>query len=375
MKIFRSGAYETLYDLPLTIDWLLTLRCNYRCSYCFHYGKGRPPQLSFSTFGQLKNAVDNIASLNRPYYNVQLSGGEPTLHPHFFDLINLLQRNLRDRLNYIRLPLNGSRNLNFYEKLLDVAKSTYLSTIISIHTEHVNMEHMIELIENLSEHLNLTFALMFNPARREEVHLIYDILFEFRKKYRFTLNVNLLYDGDRVDSRYTPEDFEWHKNSIAKFQTLINVLSSKFPPAKAPKHSMRVFSDIELDGERKIIESEPYSSNRNFNYTNGLLTFTGMYCVANSAVLSIQENGLCRGMVCGADPFICNIYEENSFKAVQDNLIHAVQCPFELCGCGHNDLCPKFSSPLEAARFIEIAREKQKALFAEYDAAHSTQTN
>ena len=315
-------------------------------------------------------------SLNRPWYNVVLSGGEPTLHPHFFDIINLLHETLKERLNRLRIFSNGSRNLNFYEKIADVAKSMYMQMRISIHTEHVNMEHIIELIENLSERLDLTFPLMFNPARREEVHLIYDILFELRKKYQFSIHISLLRDGDHIDSRYTQEDLFWHKESTVKFRALENVFASKFPPKQNPMHSFHVFSDIELDGERKVLERD-YDNffERELNYTNGLLTFTGMWCVANPAVLSIQENGLCRGMVCGADPFICNIYEENSFKAVQDNLIHAVQCPFELCGCGHNDLCPKFSSPLEAARFIEIAREKQKALFAEYDAAHSTQTN
>ena len=45
MKIFRTGAYESFYDMPLKVNWSLTKRCNYRCSYCFHYGKGKntPP--------------------------------------------------------------------------------------------------------------------------------------------------------------------------------------------------------------------------------------------------------------------------------------------------------------------------------------------
>lgn len=40
MKIFRTGAYENFYDMPLKVIWHITGRCNYRCTYCFHYGRG-----------------------------------------------------------------------------------------------------------------------------------------------------------------------------------------------------------------------------------------------------------------------------------------------------------------------------------------------
>ena len=51
MKILRCGAYESFYDMPLAIDWMLTKRCNYRCSYCFHYGYGKtPPPLAVLYF-------------------------------------------------------------------------------------------------------------------------------------------------------------------------------------------------------------------------------------------------------------------------------------------------------------------------------------
>ena len=88
-----------------------------------------------------------------------------------------------------------------------------------------------------------------------------------------------------------------------------------------------------------------------------------MYCIAHAAVLSIQEDGKCRGMVCSADPFLCNIYEENAFQAVHDRMIHAVQCPMNICGCNTNDWIPKFSSREEAMHFMEVVDAKQKALF------------
>ena len=45
MKIIKVGGRECFTDLPIDVHFILTLQCNYRCSYCFQYGKGKntPP--------------------------------------------------------------------------------------------------------------------------------------------------------------------------------------------------------------------------------------------------------------------------------------------------------------------------------------------
>ena len=372
MKIFRTGAYESFYDLPIKVDWILTRRCNYRCSYCFIYGKGKlaPPPMPFATLTQLKAAVDNIASLNRPWYNVTLSGGEPTLHPHISDLVVMLHENLKERLNWLEIITNGSRNKDFYESIADVSKLAPISLTISIHTDHVDMTHILELIEKLSRNVRIHFSLMFNPAKLEEVYLIYDILFEYRKKFPFLMNVATLRDGDRLDPRYTKEDLIWQEKAIERFKSLVNAISATVPPPKQLKRVMHIFHDIEDNGERKIIETE----NRMLNFTNGLIEFNNMHCIAHASVLRIHENGACRGMICNADPCICNVYEENAIKAVRDKLIHAVKCPLNICGCSGNDHIPKFSSLSEAKRFMQVVADKQDALFKDYDETYSAKT-
>lgn len=361
MKIFRAGSHEALYDMPIEINWDLTRRCNYRCSYCFIYGRGKtpPPQLPFSTLAQLKAAVDNIASLNRPWYNVTFSGGEPTIHPHLIDLIHLFHEKLQERLNHLVIISNGSRNENVYKKLAELSKSINLELLISIHTDHVDMAHILELIENLSHNIAIHFALMFNPAKREEVHLIYDIMYEYRKKFPFGMGIDILRDGDHIDPRYTQEDFAWQKTATEKFAALEAGVAINFPPAKQPEHKLRLFHDLEIDGERKIIETTNFDP----NYTNGLADFRGMYCIANTTNLRIEETGLCRGLICYLPPNTCNIYEKGSLKAARKDLIRAVICSRKLCGCENANFVPKFSSRLEAARFIKIVDDKQQALF------------
>lgn len=367
MKIFRTGAHENLYDLPISINWGFTSQCNYRCTYCFDYGTRRGggvniQQVPFSSLEQIKIAVKNIASLNRPCYNVTFGGGEPTIHPHLSDAISLLHENLGDRLNNVLIISNGSRNKILYQKIAEFSKYIPFTLLISIHTDHAETEHICELIENLSDKVTLTFSLMFNPAKRERVYSIHKTLIEYRKKFPFSMRVVLLREDDKLDPRYNKDDIEWQQVANKHFKEVAESAHVKFEPSVKPKHTRHLFYDIEHNGKRMIGEENDH----NLKLTNGLLRFKGMFCTAHAAVLRIEPGGLCKGMVCGADPCICNIFQENSLLANRDKLIHLIRCPYELCGCSVNDAIPKFASVEEAIRFAEVVREKQNALFDAY---------
>lgn len=321
-----------------------------------------PPPLPFPTLAQFKTAVNNIVLLNRPWYNVTLGGGEPTIHPHIFELISMLHDKLGERLNRILIISNGSRNKSLYGRIVDLAKSANILILISIHTDHVEMKHILELIENLSSDIELSFALMFNPDKREMVHEIYDNMIDYRKKFQFYMKIDTLRDGDRIDPRYTPEDFAWQKNAIANFAAVARNFNSKFPERKKLKHLIQVFRDIEDNNEVKSVNA----GDRNLEFNKGLFQFKNMYCVAHSSVLRIEETGDCRGMVCGADPFIGNIYKEDFFEKIYGKLIHFVKCDRQHCGCSVNDCIPKFASEKDAKKFVEFAQKRQMDLFDEY---------
>ena len=315
--------------------------------------------MPFSTLDQLKAAVNNIASLNRPWYDIIFTGGEPTIHPHIVDLIYLLQDALKDRLNEIIVISNCSRNEELYNNIAEISKKIPIRMQLSIHTDHVEMDHVLKLIENLSGNVNFFFNLMFNPAKREMVHEIYDTLYKYRKRFLFRLSIATIRKGDAIDPRYVQEDFIWQQESQNKFDKLCDEVKLNIPAPREKKRKMRMFHEVVDNGEIKIVETKRFSK----NLTNGLSDFSGMYCIANTANLRIEENGLCRGMICQLVPNICNIYQEGALKAVRDKLIHAVQCTRKCCGCPTSNLIPKFAIPAEALRFMEVVKAKQDALF------------
>lgn len=365
MKILKTGAKECFEDLPLLVNWSLTTNCNYRCSYCFIYGKGKnpPPPTPFSTLEQLRTAVNNIASLNRPNYDVGLTGGEPTFHPHFFDVISMLHETLGQRLNSMTITTNASRNADLYDKIADIAKFVNIRMMISLHTDHVDKEHVSDLIEKLSRNVRLYFALMFNPDKRDFVHELFGMLLKAREKFPFTMNVVTLRDGDRVDPRYTPEDFAYQKKATAEFQNVVRSVSGKVPLVKNPKLMMTILRELEDKGE--IRTENP--KNRNAELAIGLYNFKGMYCIAHSCALHINANGTFKGLVCTDDHTIGNIFEKDSILKVRDKLIHPVRCKHQVCGCVANDRIPKFVSEKEAKKYIAFCQKRQAQLFDEYD--------
>ena len=273
----------------------------------------------------------------------------------------MLYGTLGEHLNHILLITNGSRNKNLYRVLARLAKFVNISINVSIHTDHVDMAHILELIENLSADIKMHFAIMFNPDKREFVHEIYDMLLEYRKKYWFGMAVTMLRDGARVDPRYISEDFAWNKAANEGIRKLVQSVNLS-PPQNKSWRGMHLFTDTEENGEKKTLTNVDY----NLKYSNGLILFRGMYCMAHAALLSVSADGRCRGMVCGDDPIICNIHEKDSLLAVRDKLIHPVKCKQALCGCSSNYRIPKFASEEEAKKYTEFAQKRQAELFDEY---------
>lgn len=353
---FRQGQYNTFYGMPLYINWHLTSMCNYKCSYCFYQGDKSIRKERFSTLTQLQAAVKHITNLNRPEYYITLAGGgEPTIHPHFFELIDLLHKSLKEKLKGINLITNGSQNNKFFNTLAHYAQCAPISVLFSIHTDHVKIKNIVECIENYSNIIKLNFNLMQNPAKQAYVNEIHDKLSMLRKKYTFNLNVNLLRnppDFDTLDSRYAPIDITWRKEANERFENIQGSALECQNTASSPL-SFRFITKIHDD---EII-NKPYGHTRD----EGLLNCNGLYCVAGSHLLAINSNGTCRGLRCSLAPLSADRIADNS-PYEDENFITYVQCTMQNCGCSTNHVVPKFADKNEAKIFVEIMRQRQKAL-------------
>ena len=152
--IVSVGQRTLLYRDLFTVSWLLGRFCNYNCSYCWPYARSnkkdhRPTELCLATIDEIKRqARDN----NFNSFHFSLSGGEPTFHPGYLDILKHLADDV-DNTNYtsVHMTTNMSRNMKWHEDYVEKVKPFHRASITaSLHTEHLNTrEKMQEFADKL----------------------------------------------------------------------------------------------------------------------------------------------------------------------------------------------------------------------------------
>jgi MoaA/NifB/PqqE/SkfB family radical SAM enzyme len=141
--IQRVGQRTMLYRDLFTVSWLLGRFCNYRCSYCWPYARSdkkdhRPTELCLLTVDEIKRQARERGFNS---FHFSLSGGEPTFHPGYIDILNHLN-NDAENTNYtsVHMTTNMSRSLRWFEDEYCPAVSKFhrASITASLHTEHVD---------------------------------------------------------------------------------------------------------------------------------------------------------------------------------------------------------------------------------------------
>jgi radical SAM protein with 4Fe4S-binding SPASM domain len=108
------AAPRTAAERKPIVVWNITRRCNLRCAHCYSDSTSRhyPGEL---TLPQFRTVIDDLADFGVP--GVLLSGGEPLIHPHFFEIAACA----RERGLRLTLSTNGT--------LIDAEKAARLAAL------------------------------------------------------------------------------------------------------------------------------------------------------------------------------------------------------------------------------------------------------
>lgn len=93
----------------------VTERCNLQCPIC--YAESSPHQGSFRSLEQIESMLDAIVRNEGEPDIVQISGGEPTIHPQFFEILDLAKTK---PIKHIMVNTNGikiAKDREFAERL------------------------------------------------------------------------------------------------------------------------------------------------------------------------------------------------------------------------------------------------------------------
>ena len=301
--IVQVGQRTLLYRDLFTVSWLLGRFCNYRCSYCWPYARSdkkdhRPTELCLRTIDEIKRQARENGFNS---FHFSLSGGEPTFHPGYLDILSYLAGDVGNT-NYtsIHMTSNCSRPKKWFETYVESAKAFHRASITaSLHTEHLNTrEKMQDFADKLilcQEHdVQVTINMVMVPEWFEKD---WDNAMFFHEQ---GINVTLKPQSDPTASRvvdgytddmkqrlyngmpqmaYTEVKRKWADRPKPKFQIPQNIQGQN--DKSVPWHMQVEFTDSK--GKKWYMDqAERFNA---FNFNN----FEGWQCNAGYSGIIIRE--------------------------------------------------------------------------------------
>jgi organic radical activating enzyme len=210
--LVQVGQRTLLYRDLFTVSWLLGRFCNYRCSYCWPYARSdrkdhRPTELNLKTIDEIKRQA-RINGFNS--FHFSLSGGEPTFHPGYLDMLQHLADDVHNT-NYtsVHMTSNCSRPIKWFRTYVEHASHFHRASITcSLHVEHVDtpakMQDLADKLILCQQHdVQVTINMVMVPDLFDQY---YDNALFFHKQ---GINVTLKPQSDPTASRvvdgYTEE--------------------------------------------------------------------------------------------------------------------------------------------------------------------------
>jgi MoaA/NifB/PqqE/SkfB family radical SAM enzyme len=201
MQSFKSITSRWDHQNTIKVEWNLGKRCNLDCTYC-------PSSIhdNFSPHTNIKilcDTVDALVELEKPI-RLSLTGGEPTVHPDFEELLEHIR--LRG-INWLNVTTNGTRTADWY--LRNEMWWNHLN--FSLHFEKdwervfstINVYHDTtdrDYFVNIMAHHDYMEEVKSVVAHCQKVGIKYAV-----RRIRWTEGDHDIFD----DMRYDGKDLEW----------------------------------------------------------------------------------------------------------------------------------------------------------------------
>jgi len=154
-----------------SLEWIITEQCNYNCPYCCFEGTGG--HCSDETIDAVFKLISNLEE----EWLVKLVGGEPTIHPRFFDMCSAIT----GAGHKLCMTTNFSPSLAKLEKLISICGDRLQYITASMHLDQLrNRGDFIEKaqrfnsIKNSSTNFTVTSVITEdNFEKMEEIERLF----------------------------------------------------------------------------------------------------------------------------------------------------------------------------------------------------------
>ena len=349
------------------VVWDLGRRCTYACSYCGpHRSNKTSPIINFES---LKKTLDGVVQytylLNRfrsqhKVVDLNFTGGEPTVHPGFFDFIEYC------KTTYPFLKTNVTTNGCYSEdKCVKIIQNLHSATIsyhpeASIKEKELVLDNLQTMVDN---NFTVTVNVMFHKDYFDECKNVV--------KLCNTLGIKSIARpiGDSSNKQdvekghaheYTPEQLRYFNKDWSVLPNSVMAMATK-------KTSSQTIGRPCCNGKclnvknNDIWKKQKYVSNNNFNGWHCMVNWDFLYI--NSETNQVYFHQTCKvnldgeiGPIGNADNFDSIISKFQ--KQFDTGNFPVIKCPKFYCGCG---MCSPKAKDIKDAKqiFYEKTRDIQ----------------
>lgn len=287
----------------LKIIWQITSACTYACEYCpteLHTGKSIEVDLI-----QLRSFFEMF--LDRKIV-LTITGGEPTIHPQFLEIANLL----KDLNIKTIVDSNLSRSLRFYEESAGLIDNWCITLHPSQHTLD------IEKIKVLAEKSFTIVYVMMDPLHWNTAIQWWNTLKDIQNIKLIVLKPVDNWAGATYKGVFTKEQQHF-------LNTAVPIYTMSKERAEQLRKSDWLFdlgSTVQYqDGSKDMLDADALMK-------QGLNKFKGWSCNAGNEVMVLSDSGNVSMATCG----VANLGHWSTINI--DNIKQPVICPKDYCQCG-----------------------------------------
>lgn len=345
--IESCGSRLMLYSKTFSIFYTLSRYCNYACSYCWPFAhtsdkQFRPTTTVLATIDEIKRQARERGFTS---FNIALSGGEPTFHPGFLDVIrHIAQDTEHCDLQMLNLTTNLSRGTIWW---LDFVVATKHLHHVSVSASWHHEVHAHDLAMRRELFAEKVAILQANDIQQTIVIVmipeLWDRLYDDARYFcergqNVTLRPQITADGSRQVDGYTNAMREIMQTSMV-FQ--LRHVASDRPIATAP-----LLPEVQIKTAAGMIEPLVELSDRDgtiwYLDTANRMTvldftrFKGWLCHAGHQSVVIREPAgtVHRGLACKDQPLG---HVESGFRLFDQPMA----CITDLCISDFDSKLPK----------------------------------
>jgi MoaA/NifB/PqqE/SkfB family radical SAM enzyme len=312
-KCVRVGNKHYLRDNWFSVNWLLGRYCNYSCSYCWSYAHSK--EKDYRHIDVIVKTLDSIfeQAKKRGYdkFSFSFSGGEPTFHPNFLDIVKHIKTQPISKIN---LTTNCSRDKKWWKELIPYLKDFSVTT--SFHPEFTQRKPFLEKIKFLKENgARAQINIVLLEDRFDEMWDHAQYFYDQKVSVQAKVQIDYI-DGGTFEKEYTPDQWDKIWNGL-------------------PRHSKKeyVFEMTDNEGNVYLVDNAERALGLRFNRFKGWLCDAGY----RSMILTEPKGNIMRHYMCKEPPLG---HINTGFKLYDEPR----PCTTEICGSCADCKIPKYRS-------------------------------